>query len=218
MQGKYDNNPIFDLYSIMHNELLHHTIPEAAIIEREYEEVDDIFKLILLNNGCKISKHNTPKQTTVDIIDDEYRLCFITNMLGNDSNEYYDFIIFNGMKYLIIFLEYFDILTEEEYNKFYNDNNNPAGQFKAMVGNSPYYDSIKKIVEVFYLTSEPMPGGLLTTAMATTQRWNQAIIAIHILNVYKPVDENDVSDIHMEDIKKILDGNIELQLYGIRTM
>jgi hypothetical protein len=63
-----------------------------------------------------------------------------------------------------------------------------------------------------------MPGGLLTTTMASIQRWNQSIIAIKILNIFKPVDENDVSDIPIEDIKNILEGNIELQLYGIRTM
>ena len=76
----------------------------------------------------------------------------------------------------------------------------------------------KKIVEVFYLTFEGIHGGLLTTAMYTTRRWNGSIIAIHILDYFKSVDDNDVSDISMEDINKILDGNIKLQLYGIRNM
>ena len=116
-------------------------------------------------------------------------------------------------KILIIFIDYFNIITDDSIDK-----HDPLYELKIAMGNSIYYDAIKKIVEVFYLTSEPMPGGLLTTTMATTQRWNQAIIAINILNEFKPVDENDVSDISMSDIKKILNGKINLQLYGIRTI
>ena len=117
------------------------------------------------------------------------------------------------MKFLIVFIDYFNFIKKEDINE-----NDPLYELKITIGNSIYYDAIKKIVEVFYLTSEPIPGGLLTTTMATTQRWNQAIIAINIINNFKPVDENDVSDIPMEDIKNILNGNIKLQLYGIRTM
>lgn len=209
MLGKYENNPILDLYMAMHRELLNRNISESS------ENIDDIFKLILLNNGCKISMDNTPKQTVIDIISNKYKICFITGMIGNDANEYYDFITFNGMKYLIIFLDYFNIITEEDIN---NSIDNVENSLKIMLGNSVYYDAIKKIVEVFYLTFEPIPNGLLTTAMATNQRWNQVIIAIHLLNEFKPVDENDVSDISIEDIKKILSGSIECQLYGIRAM
>lgn len=204
MKGKYDENPAYTLYAAM---MLNFDYSARA----EYDNIDNVLKLILLNNGCKISENDQPLQRNV-IINEDYMVCFITGMIGNDANEYYDFIIFNGMKYLIIFIDYFNFMKEGDINE-----NDPLYSLKITMGNSVYYDAIKKIVEVFYLTSEPMPGGLLTTTMATIQRWNQAIIAIHILNNFKAVDENDVSDIPMEDINNILNGNIKLQLYGIRV-
>ena len=207
MQGKYDENPIFNLYKSLDTLLISKVL--------RCSEIDPILNLILLNNGCKVhnNAHVSQYQVCYDIIPNEYKVYFITGMIGNDANEYYDFLIFNGIKILVIFRDYFnDILTGpvDENDEFYN--------LKTAMGNSVYYEAIKKIVEIFQSTIEPISGRLLTTAMVTTQRWNQAIIAIHILNKFKPVDENDVSDIPMEDIKKILDGNIELQLYGIRTM
>ena len=214
MQGKYDINPVYELAGILNFELRRYKEFEDDLpIERGYDELDNVLKLILLNNGCRIASDKIQYQLIKNIIPNEYQICFITGMIGNEVNDYYDFLILNGMKILVIFIEYFDGLITHFINE-----NDPMYQLKIAMGNSVYYDAIKKIVEIFYLTSEPMPGGLLTTAMTTTQRWNQAIIAINIINFFKPIDENDVSDIPMEDIKKILDGNIELQLYGIRTM
>lgn len=205
MQGKYDESPIYKLYTLLDKELT-----------KKYTcnmQIDKILKYILLNNGCKINEGYAQYQCIENIIPDEYSICFINGIIGNDVNEYYDFITFNGMKYLIVFKDYFKDISYGTYNS-----QDPMLDLKIAMGNSVYYDAIKKIVEVFYLTSEPVPNGLLTTAMAATQRWNQAIIAIHILNQFKPVDENDIPDIPMDDINKILDGNITLQLYGIRTM
>lgn len=205
MTGKYDENPIYRLYEVLDWKF---TDPEIE----SWDDLDNILKLILLNNGCKISTDNQ-YQSMHNINFDDYRVCFITGMLGNDANEYYDFLIFNGMKILVIFIDYFNIIKSGDIRE-----DDSLYELKIVMGNSVYYDAIKKIVEIFYLTSEPMPGGLLTTTMATIQRWNQAIIAIHILNKFKPVDENDVSDIPMKDVKKILENNIQLQLYGIRTI
>ena len=213
MKGKYNDSPIHNLCYRMHNEFEYYmTFKDEIYVERGYNEIDDLLMMILLNNGCK-SSDKKPHYLMINIIPNEYQICFITGMIGNDANEYYDFLIFNGMKVLVIFLDYFNNIIDK-----YVDEDDPLYQLKISIGNSVYYDAIKKIVEVFYLTSEPMPGGLLTTSMATTQRWNQSIIAIDILNIFKPIDENDVSDIPIEDIEKILDGNIKLQLYGIRTM
>lgn len=204
MQGKYEENPIYTLYNILLD-----TFVKFPHINNGYE-LDPLLKIILLNNGCKISENEPQWQYVYDVTDD-YKVYFITGMIGNDANEYYDFLIFNGMKVLVIFKDYFNFIRDEDINE-----EDPMYQLKLTMGNSIYYDALKRIVEVFYLTSEPMPGGLLKTSMHTTQRWNQSIIAIHILNNFKAVDENDVSDIPMEDVSKILNGNIKLQLYGIR--
>lgn len=213
MQGKYDDNPIYNLYCNLHDELIYYYDRNKSVLT--YDEIDPILNLILLNNGCKLPDNSNikPHQKYYDIIPNEYKVCFICGMIGNDTNEYYDFFVFNGIKTLVIFLDYFNDISYGVYNS-----QDPMLELKIAMGNSIYYDAIKKIVEVFYLTSEPTPSGLLTTVMAATQRWNQAIIAIHILNEFKNIDENDVSDIPMEDVIGILDGNIELQLYGIRTM
>lgn len=208
MQGKYEENPIFILYDLLNTTLGRKVVTNCI-------KIDPLIELMLLNNGCKVPEHTNVNayQASYDIIPNEYKVYFISGMIGNDVNDYYDFLSFNGLKILVIFLDYFHDITYGTY-----DSRDPMVDLKVAMGNSVYYDAIKKIVEVFYLTSEPTPGGLLATTMAATQRWNQAIIAIHILNSFKPIDENDVSDISMEDIKKILDGNIKLQLYGIRTM
>ena len=213
MQGRFDFNPICELGRILYIEFKHYkqfgyNLPH----ECGYNEIDPIIKLILLNNGCKISSDSKQFQLVKDIIDDEYKLYFITGMIGNDANEYYDFVTFNGTKILIVFIDYFNFITDE-----FEDKDNPLYELKKSMGNSVYYDAIKKIVEVFYLTLEPMSGGLLTTAMATTQRWNQAIIAIKILNIFKPIDENDVCDMPKTDIENILNGNFNIKLCGIRT-
>lgn len=213
MIAKHKENPVYLLYDKLF-EILKFNI-ENDNKEYNYREIDRLTKNILLNNGCRIPSDNSEQYivSTDTIIPNEYVVYFIKGMIGNNANEYYDFLISNGMKVLVIFLDYFDIVKNDSIN-----NNDPLYELKINMGNSVYYDAIKRIVEVFYLTSEPIPSGLLTTAMATNQRWNQAIIAIHILNYFKPVDENDVSDIAMEDVKKILNTDIKLQLYGIRTM
>ena len=207
MIGKYGYNPIQILYDELFKEFTSSNTLE------EYNDLDDILKLILLNNGCKIDPDSKQHQIIKGIIPDEYEIRFVTGMIGNDVNEYYDFVIFNGKKILVIFKDYFQFVNVNDL-----DENDPMYDFKMSMGNSIYYDAIKKIVEVFYLTSEPMPGGLLTTSMATVQRWNQAIIAINIINSFKPVDDNDVLDIPINEVKEILNKDIKLQLYGIRMI
>ncbi len=208
MKGKHGYNPIEVFYQELST-----VFQKIYIGDNDYDQLDELLKLVLLNNGCKIDSNNNPQEIVRIIIPDEYEIRFITGMIGNDANEFYDFLVFNGKKVLIIFEDYFNFITNDDINS-----DDAIISITGMMGNSIYYDALKKIVEVFYLTSEPIPGGLLTTTMNTTQRWNQVIIAIHILNYFKPVDDNDVSDIPIEDIEKIVNGNVKMQLYGIRTI
>lgn len=218
MQGKYENNPSYVLYDILSSSI-EYAVNNKFIVNPDdgYDEIDNILKLILLNNGCKLAENEKHYQKIYSIMP-YYKVYIISGMLGNDVNEYYDFITFDGCKILVVFQDYFNIARD--YGGYIEDNGDlsPEYYLKKSMGNSVYYDAIKKIVEVFYLTFEGSHAGLLTTAMYTTQRWNGSIIAIHILDYFKSVDENDVSDISMEDINKILEGNIKLQLYGIRNM
>lgn len=208
MKGKYIYSPIHLFYDELSKGFF-----KEYLGDNDYDEIDDILKLILLNNGCKINESYEPKQMIREIsTEDEYEIRFITGMIGNDANEFYDFLVFNGKKVLVIFEDYFNFVTDKDIS------NDSEVNITALMGNSIYYDALKKIVEVFYLTSEPIPGSLLTTAMVSTQRWNQAIIAIHIINHFKPVDDNDVVDMPIEDARNILNGNVKLQLYGIRNV
>ena len=206
MIGKYGYNPIEIFYQELYKGFT------DKIKDKEFDVIDQVLKLILLNNGCKIDPDVEQYQEIKVIIPDEYEVYFISGMIGNDANEFYDFLIFNGKKVLVIFEDYFNFVTDDDINS-----KDSIISIIGMMGNSIYYDALKKIVEIFYLTLEPNPGGLLTTSMSTIQRWNQAIIAIKIINFFKPVDDNDIVDMPIEDIQNILNGNTKLQLYGIRT-
>lgn len=216
MRGKYDYDPIYKLYGNLLSEINLYVTNKSAdkITDYGYTGIDDLAKLILLNNGCKMTADEVVFQKIMPIIPDEYNMCFIYGMIGNDVTQYYDFFTFNGTKNLVIFVEYFNIMQASDDQD--SDHESPSHILKTAMGNSVYYDAIKKIVEVFYSTFEPVTSNLLTTAMASTQRWNQAIVAIHILEHFKQVDENDVSDIPLEDIRKIATGATLLQFHGIR--
>ena len=83
---------------------------------------------------------------------------------------------------------------------------------------STYYDALKNIVEIFYVTHYNICNAILRTSFANTMRWNKIIIAINILNSIKTIDDNDVTDVDPEIIKDIISSNINLSLYGIRVM
>ena len=207
MIGRYEESPIYKLYEALYNEF---TMEENS---DNKSSIDPLLKLLLINNGCKINEEVEPTQNNITIIPNKLEIYFIANMIGNDANEYYDFLIFNGKKIIVIFTDYFQFVTIKDL-----DPEDPMYELRMAIGNTIYYNAIKKIVEIFYLISEPMPGGLLTTTMVTTQRWNQAIIAANIINEFKPIDENDICDIPINEVKEMLNKDVRLQLYGIRAI
>lgn len=207
MQLKYGEDPVYRLYNALDNE-----IKNKIICKAKCEPIDPILKYVIENNSCKIADNVPLTQSRYNLIDDnEYVIYFIYGALGNDAIEYYDFTIMNGTKILIIFIDYFNIKTSLP------DGDDPSSILAREMGNSVYYDAIKKIVEIFYLTAFPISNGLQATSIMNTMRWNQAIIAIHILNKYLPVTTRDAVDMPMEQIKDILRNNLSLQLYGIRV-
>ena len=66
-------------------------------------------------------------------------------------------LIFNGKKILVIFSDYFRDIYDGTIAE-----NDPMWKLKVSMGNSIYYDAIKKIVEVFYLTFETSHSRLLS--------------------------------------------------------
>lgn len=212
MLAKYDENLMFKFYNIFKENL------NRAIANIKYEEpIDPLMKLILLNNSCKILEENEVFSKDIEL-DNNIYISFVNNMLGNDANEYYDYITFNGSKYFIIFIDYFKdtvnnaitVSTEDEIKN----------TLHSLMGLSVVYDAITKLVDVLFynIIDLPLPGTLLTTCTGKMQRFNASIVAIHILDQYKYLTTDDIPNMRQSDIDEICNGMIQLQLYGIRQM
>lgn len=216
MQGTLDYDPVYGLYEALDQALnffIKHDknkdMPKSPFLSRN-GALDHLLECILLNNGCRYT--TTGGAEFVYNITDNYKIHIVAHMKGNDVNEFFDFVMFNGSKHLIIFIDYFkDIITAEELGNLEPDN------IKVLMGNSFAIDAIVKIVDVFYATYSPAFSIINATAMGMTQRKNGIIIAIHLMEQYKPVDENDISTIPLNEIRQIAEGNIKLQLYGIKS-
>lgn len=221
MNGVLDYDPGYRLYEILEDGLNflfcisrpgignnHKPVPEFRVHQ---STVDELLKCLLLNNGCMEADGSF--QLIYDMTED-YKIHIITGMKGNKANDFFDFVMFNGTKNLIVFIDYFkDILTTFDVNNAKDENN-----LDLLMGNSFAIDAIMKIVDVFYATYSPALNILNTTVMGMTQRKNSAIIAIHLLEKYKPVDENDMTVMPLSEIREIAQGQIITQLYGIKNM
>ena len=95
MIGTYSENPIYNLYDYL-SESIEQAVDNKFNLTKEhgYEEIDSLLKAILLNNGCRIAS-DKPQYQKIYNIQDNYDMYVISGMLGNQTNEYYDFIIFH---------------------------------------------------------------------------------------------------------------------------
>lgn len=208
MKSKYETEPIYLLYEAL-----------SKMKGDISEDMDELTYRILMNNGCSAS--GNIKQMICEIVKDEYNVVLIKGMLGNKSNEFYDYIEFGGIKSLIIFADYFEFVTQQEIDNYtYEDRQKPEVALKINMGNSTYYSAIEKIVDIFYLTFSPISNGLLTTAVGTNQRYNRSIIAATIINEYKPIDENDIDDTPLKYMQDVVANKhlLYLKLIGYRSM
>ena len=222
MNGILDYDPGYRLYEILEDGLnflftFKNNVPEAdknkpvPKFRTRQLAIDHLLECLLLNNGCAGS--DGAFQLIYDVAED-YKVHIITGMKGNKANDFFDFVMFNGTKNLIVFIDYFkDILTASKVNNIKDENN-----LDFLMGNSFAIDAIMKIVDVFYATYSPALNILNTTVMGMTQRKNGAIIAIHLLEKYKSVDENDIAVMPIQEIREIAEGNVITQLYGIKSM
>lgn len=220
MKTKYDYNPL-ELFSNTLYDALSEFILKPTVMN--YVSVEPLLKTILLNNGCAFTDRAIEKM--VEITSD-YTLCFIIGAKGNEVNECYDFIELYGMQYLVIFLDSFKGIKTgnaviPDKDKLSPDEVVSYG-LNTLMGNSAYFDDIKKIVDIFTLTMyNPaiQTQSLQATSAAGNYRWAGAIIAGKILNSFRPLTENDVSGISLEELMKIINSNMGLGfiLSGIRV-
>lgn len=218
MNAKFDEEPLVDLYKTLREHFRNNIYHDA---ELNYNSIDSIIRLILSNNGCGFVNDYVPA-CEVRIIDDYY-IYFIKDAKANDANEFYDYIEFMGSKYLVIFLDYFDNIKTKEYinelsmitEKTIEDTMN------ELMGNSVYFDAIRKIVDIFIstITTPAIRTNILAaSAAANKYRWAGVIIAADIINEFNPITENDISGLPFDKVLDLISKNIGLTLNGIHTM
>lgn len=209
MIGKYDNNPLIELYNSLLqniNNFLYNNIDD-------YEVIDPVAKAILANNGCGFS--DEPYTKTEFIVNNSYGLYFIIGGIGNKVNGWFDFMEIKGMNYIIIFLDKFkDFLAKPD------GKDEIALNASIFMGKSIYFDMICKITEIFIaITTNPavFTNQLATSAAAKNYRFAPAIIASSIIyEICGELNENDISGVDYEFIKDIVVNNkVSLALYGI---
>ena len=202
-----DNNMYLELYDILSENFLY-----SKNTPIRYINDDEIFKLILWNNGCGFSDDSYYRQEFFETINN-YCICFIYKAKGNEVNEYFDYMEFYGMKYLIIFMDYFKDFGKEDKLK----EDDPLG----ILGNSIYFDAIKKLVDVFISTTtssaELMGPFLSSTVASNNYRFMGIFIAAKIIDDKIGLKEEDTYLIKYEDLKKMIDKiPMRLLLSGIK--
>lgn len=209
MVGIYDNNPLEELYKSLNFAIKYNTIND------KFSKIDSIMKLILENNGCSFVNNNDNILCYKDLImNNSYALYFIIGGTGNDVNQCFDFIEFNGMKYLVIFLDHFADIKEEN-----TDEDIVIKNIDAFMGKSTYFEKIVKIVQIFIATITThaiYTPALSTSAAANVYRYAPSIIAgAIILNICGELNENDVSGIDYKSLMNFMKEPIKATLYGI---
>lgn len=210
MKGVFNNNPLLELYEVLRAYI---GFGENSSI-RSLNNEDAILKLILENNGCAFSDGARYRFKELAYTPN-YTLYFIYGAKGNSVNEFYDYIEIYGMKNLIIFMDYF-----EDLNKSYNPSNDIDKNLQELMGNSIYFDAIKKIVDVYISTTTnaaELMGSESTTAASNMYRFAGLLIAAKIIDDTIGLTENDVSTIRYEDLRKMLNRPFEIVLLGIRV-
>ena len=184
-----DNNMYLELYDILSENLLY-----SKNTPIRYINDDEIFKLILWNNGCGFSDDSYYRQEFFETINN-YCICFIYKAKG------------------IIFMDYFKDFGKEDKLK----EDDPLG----ILGNSIYFDAIKKLVDVFISTTtnsaELMGPFLSSTVASNNYRFMGIFIAAKIIDDKIGLKEEDTYLIKYEDLKKMIDKiPMKLLLSGIK--
>lgn len=132
MKTKYDNNPLYILKTKLQY-YIHYGVRN--------DNPDAVIDAILLNNHYTFSENK--KSDTVELFDGFY-IYFISGASNEDCN-FYDYVSAYGSKYLIILLDYFNIVNDSR-SESSTDN---------ILGLSNQFSALKTIVEIFISLIEP---------------------------------------------------------------
>lgn len=211
MQTKLNYDPILNTYNILYDVIKRY---HAKGVNFE-KEIDPLLFKILMSNSCLSSNKHTPKTLSFDVIDDEVKIVFVENMMGNAAKEYMNFVDIFGTKYIIIFIDYFDGIKDVKDNK--------EDDIKDVLGNFNYIDALASIVKFIIKIIIPINGDMSITCCAGIRYYKAPIIiAAKIINDISPIDPEidlpTVMEIPWDELKEIINEdkiNIELSLIGV---
>ena len=216
MLGIYNESMLVELYHTLLDQ-----INSAEPIGEIIPIMDDkLFYLMLHYNGCVLSDNTvfTRYRFGVDKCNNirDYAIFYVYGAKGNEVNEFYDYIEFYGMKYLVIFMDYF-----KDYHKPRVKQEDDPLEFA--IGKSIYYDAIKKLVEIVLATTVSMAEfnspALSATSAAANYRFAPTIIAALILHNTIGFEPEDVSDINYDNLLGYITSTTpEILLAGVRCI
>ena len=214
MKVLYDNNPLYELYSSLSESLISY----FKNLSGYKKEMDNVLQLILKNNKCEF--RDTVYSKEVYIMNGNYLLYFISGAVGNKNNDFFDYVELNGLKILVIFVDFFkNIFSDNSHN------NSISKALGEVMGRSMYFNIIKNIVYIFNSTSSTTNTEtklLYETSIAKINMLAPDIIGARVLyDITNELNEIDIegSLIEYKDLMdNIINGNIKLVLYGIFTM
>lgn len=188
---------------------------KISILDEEDGDYYDDMITLLANNGCRLSDNLTVYYVDLDC--SPIDLIFIGGALGNEANEFFDYIEFDGLNAIVIFKDHFaniihadDPIPDDPVQKDFIEN----------FGNSGYYDDIKRISDIYLaLISNPAVhmNMLAATAAANMYRWNSSIIAAYVLDKIKPITDVDITDMSIEKARRLI-TELPSRLKGLRIL
>ena len=185
------------------NDYLNGDILESKYFNRSKYDDGKILHKILLSNECKLDE-NTESYIekiphngfgyiyNIDIV-------YYINAYGNDANEYYDLVNYNGYYTLIIFLDYF------------KDMANPDDEYKIL-GRAMHLNAIENLIEmVISLQYNPASYGSQLFSLCSSARYMRTIpllAASYIVDRIFGLEEIDVEGcvLNYEEIRDLLDN------------
>lgn len=194
---KSNNHPFYDFYNSMNYAFKQLQIGIKGGTEPAGTEIDKdpTLKNILLTNKCTLTEDTVFQMLELETVKD-YAIIFIYNAEANEQNEYFDYIEFFDVKYLVVFMDWFKPLFNAKPDK--------------ILGRSPQVDALVHIAQLFIATSTnylAIRDFFGDTAAASTDRISPIIIAICIIGGLIPLTDKDCSAMKVSEVKEIIKNN-----------
>lgn len=194
---KSNNHPLYDFYYNVNYAFkqLYDACRGGTEAAGTSIDQDPTLKSILTTNGCKIKSGCNFHQVQLTTLKD-YALIFIYNAEGNETNEYFDYIEFFDVKYIVIFMDYFKPLFTEEPDK--------------ILGRSIQVDALVHIGQLFVATATNylvLREHFTATATCIALKISPVIIAVCVIGGLINLKDDDCSMMKVSEVKKLVSSN-----------